>query len=63
MGKGAKGLDELHWGAGLSLRGIGGCLLGWGRSIGDLNLGSSKARGNLNLDWSKLSLTVPLESC
>ena len=63
LGKGTRGLEELHWDAGLSLRGIGDCLLGWGRSTGDLNLGSSKDRGNRNLDWSKLSLTVPSDSC
>ena len=41
LGMGARGLDELHWDAGLSLRRIVGCLKGWCRSIGDLDLGSS----------------------
>ena len=56
LGKGTRGLEKLHWDAGLSLRGIGDCLLGWVRSNGDLNLGSSRDGGNRNLDWSNLSL-------
>ena len=58
-------MDELHWDAGLSLMGIGGCLKGWCRSNGDLNLDSyaGESNGGLNLDWSKLILTVPSASC
>ena len=73
MGKGAHVLDELHWDAGLSLRWIVGCLMGWRRSmdldlgswyksIEDLGLGSSYSKGDLYLDWLKLSLTVPSAS-
>ena len=63
FGNGAKGLDELHWDAGLSHRRKGDCLLGWCKSIRDLLLGSSYSDGVLNLDWLKLSLTVPSTSC
>ena len=63
LGKGTRGLEVLHWEAGLSQRGIGDCLLGRGRSTRDLNLGSSKDGGNLNLDWSKMSLTEPSANC